>query len=81
MKEQPTISPGACIYVGDERCIVTRIYSPDSQNGVCQVVFNKRKPTTHDVDWNGTGWFFPKRPDFGGYARDSDPYVQQLKRG
>jgi len=46
--------------------------------GVCQGFFNRQKPTTHDVDWDGETWFFPQRQDFGGYARPSDPYVQML---
>ena len=46
-----------------------------------KVVFNPQKPTTHDVDWNGQQWFFPERPDFGGYGRDGCPFVRKLKQG
>lgn len=48
---------------------------------ICKVVFNPQKPTTHDVDWNGQQWFFPERPDFGGYGRDGCPFVRKLKQG
>ena len=34
-----------------------------------------------EVDWNGEKWFFPYCPDFGGYSRESDLWVQQLKLG
>lgn len=81
MKDHPKISPGDWIYVGSTRCVVTNVYASTSLSGVCMVVFNKHKPTTHDVDWNGKEWYFPQRPDFGGYGRDNDPFVQQLKRG
>ena len=74
----PNVSAGDWIYVGTVRCVVRMVYKPESTNGVCEVVFNKDKPTTHDVDWDGDKWFFPKRPDFGGYPRQSDPFVQQL---
>jgi len=66
------------IHVNGVRCIVRLLYAPESMEGVCQVVFNRQKPTTHDVDWDGETWFFPQRQDFGGYARPSDPYVQML---
>ena len=81
MNKHPKVSPGDWIHVKGNRCVVTHVYPPDSQNGVCKVVFNEQKPTTHDVDWNGSDWIFPERPDFGGYGRDSDPFVRQLKRG
>ena len=48
---------------------------------ICKVVFNPQKLTTHDVDWNGQQWFFPERPDFGGYGRDGCPFVRKLKQG
>ena len=69
------------IRVGPHDCVVRVIYRDNSQPEICQVVFNKDKPTTHDVCWNGTDWFFPKRPDFGGYAPDSCPSVRILKKG
>ena len=49
---------------------------------ICKVVFNPQKPTTHDVDWNGQQWFFPERPDFGGYGVKAKNYAlayNQLK--
>ena len=81
MKDIPKIKPGDWLTVGSNDCVVSMIYPPDSQSGVCLVVFNKNKPTTHDIDWDGTKWYFTECPDFGGYAKDSDPFVQQLKRG
>jgi hypothetical protein len=77
----PSVHPGDWIVVGNQQCVVRRVYPNPEDSGVCEVVFNKQKPTTHDVDWNGQDWFFPERPDYGGYGRDGDPYVQQLKRG
>lgn len=70
-----------CIRVGYRNCIIRIIYSENSHSGICQVVFNKDKPTTHDVCWNGTEWFFPERPDYGGYAPNSCSAVRILKKG
>jgi hypothetical protein len=81
MNKFPEIKTGDWIVVDGQNCVVKNVYPQNSMSGVCLVVFNKKKPTTHDVDWDGEKWFFPDRPDYGGYARDSDPYVQQLKRG
>lgn len=81
MSEAPKIKPGDWITVGTISCVVSIVYPPNSDSGVCLAVFDKNKPTTHDVDWDGEKWFFPKRPDFGGYGRSDNPYVQQLKRG
>ena len=81
MSEHPSIKSGDWLTVDATDCVVTVVYPQGYESGVCLVVFNKQKPTTHDVDWDGEKWFFPKRPDFGGYGRDRDPYVLQLKRG
>jgi hypothetical protein len=81
MPETPNIEAGDWIIVEKQDCVVMRVYPKDSKNGCCLVVFNKKKPTTRDVDWDGEKWFFPDRPDFGGYGRDSDPFVQKLRRG
>lgn len=83
MSEVPKISELDWITVGTHDCVVRHVYPQHhrSYSGVCEVVFNRAKPTTHDVDWNGTAWFFPERPDYGGYGRDGDPAVEQLKRG
>jgi hypothetical protein len=77
----PEIKAFNWIDVGGCQCVVMAIYSADSNSGVCKVVFNKAKSTTRDVDWDGQKWFFPERHDFGGYGRDSDPFVSCLKRG
>ena len=78
MAEHPIVREGDWLIVGATRCVVMIVYQANSTNGVCKVVFNKNKPTTHDVTWNGTEWIFPERPDFGGYAQTSNQYVQQL---
>jgi len=84
MSEHPKISPGDWITVGNTDCVVT-IVKQNVIHGywsaVCVVVFNETNPTTHDVDWDGEKWFFPERPDYGGYANVTDQYVRQLKRG
>jgi len=36
-------------------------------------------PITHEVDLDGAKWSFPQRPDFGGYVREGDRFVQILK--
>ena len=81
MSEAPSVSPKQWITVEGHECVVMIVYPKGSAFGVCSVVFNKQKPTTRDVDWSGTAWFFPDRSDFGGYGRAGDPFVEQLKRG
>jgi hypothetical protein len=56
--EHPEIIPSDWIDVAGCACVVMRVYPKNSPFGVCKVVFNKIKPTTHDVDWNGEKWFF-----------------------
>lgn len=79
--DKPSVKSGEWIKVSGNDCVVTHVYEEGSPFGTGIVVFNPKKPTTHDFDWDGEHWFFPKRPDFGGYAQESDPYVRQLKRG
>lgn len=79
MKKHPPIRLGSWITVGTRECVVSHLYEENSPFGVCIVVFNKEKPTTHDVDWDGGKWFFPKRSDYGGYPSSNDKYVQTLK--
>lgn len=81
MSEHPKLNPTDWIKVGNIDCVVTCVYPQNSSSLICLVVFDKTKPTTHDVDWDGEKWIFPKRPDFGGYINDTDKYVLQLKRG
>lgn len=80
-KTHPDLQIMGWIKVGNYDCVVKKILPQDYPGGVCIVVFNKTKPTTHHVGWDGEKWFFPERPDFGGYARESDPCVAKLKRG
>ncbi|HHD2920640.1 hypothetical protein [Enterobacter kobei] len=63
--EHPEIIPSDWIDVAGRACVVMRVYPKNSPF----------------VDWNGEKWFFPQRPDFGGYGRDDAPYVRQLKKG
>ena len=81
MATHPDVKPRDWIQVGSHQCVVRLVFPAGGHKGVCQVVYNKDKPTTRDVDWNGEAWFFPERDDFGGYGRLDDPCVQQLKRG
>ena len=78
MMGHPIINLGDWLRVGNTLCVVMTVYQANSRDGVCEVVFNKSKPTTHNVDWNGKEWVFSVRADFGGYAPDSNQYVQQL---
>jgi len=50
MSEAPKIKPGDWITVGTISCVVSIVYPPNSDSGVCLAVFDKNKPTTHDVD-------------------------------
>jgi hypothetical protein len=77
----PTLLEGQWIEVQGRDCVVQIVYDSSSPFGACQWVFNREKPTTHDVAWDGAKWFFPKRPDFGGYGRRGDRFVEQLIRG
>lgn len=81
MNAHPDIGYLSWIEVGSFNCVVKTILPSGSASGVCIVVYNKSKPTTRHVDWDGNKWFFPERPDFGGYAPESDPCVVKLKRG
>lgn len=81
MSKHPNIQVGDWITVGSHDCVVSKVFTEELVGGVCMVVFDPRKPTTHIVEWDGDKWVFQKSPDFGGYARDGDPCVQQLKRG
>ena len=79
--KHPDIKIHDWILVGTRKCVVRRIYDSNSQFGVCEVVFNKDKPTTHDVCWNGEEWCFPDRPDFGGYVPKSCYDTRKLLSG
>ena len=76
------IKPGDWITVESHHCVVQAILAPGAPSGgTVRVVYNATKPTTRIVGWNGLQWYFVPGPDFGGYGRDSDPFVRQLKRG
>lgn len=81
MSKHPKIQVGDWITVGSHDCVVSMVFTENLSGGVCMVVFDQRKPTTRVVEWGGDNWAFQKSPDYGGYARDSDYCVQQLKRG
>lgn len=78
--EKPDIKTNDIIYIGDTKCIVRKVYEPNSPFGVGQVVFERDKPTTRDFDWKEGNWYFPERPDFGGYVQESDPFLNRLRR-
>jgi hypothetical protein len=80
MKNHPVIRSGDWVYVATSDCVITRVYPEGSAAGICQVVSNTTKPETHDVDWDGSAWFFPDRSD-GGRTLGSNPFVQKLQRG
>ena len=75
MNKPPTIKPGSWIVVDKHDCVVTVVYQESSPFGVCLAVYNKEKPTTRDVDWDGEKWFFPARSDYGGYGEKHGPYI------
>ena len=70
MAERPAVKPGDWIKVGSVDCVVANVRQPESVavGGDIEVVFDPKKPTNHEVEWNGEAWVFCKRPDFGGYA-------------
>lgn len=76
-KYAPKTKPCDWLRVGENDCVVMSVY----ENGSCKVVFNKEKPTTEIAEWNGEQWTFNNTADFGGYAKEHDRFVQQLKRG
>ena len=80
-KAMPRIAQGEWIEVQGRDCVVRIVYPDLSAFGACQVVFNREKPTTRDVAWDGEKWVFPERPDLGGYGRRGDRFVEQLIRG
>lgn len=72
----PEIHVKDWIDVGNSECVVQRLLPPGSPSGVCIVVFNKTKPTTRIVGWDGKKWYFMPSRDYGGYADDwIGPYV------
>ena len=80
----PDISPGDWIVVDGIDCVVSKIYSPDYQLGICEIVCNPRKPANRDVIWDQDKWAFFNPNDFGGYAERYPrlaPFVSKLKRG
>jgi hypothetical protein len=70
MSERPAIKPGDWIKIGNLDCVVATVRQPEyvAAGGDIEVVFDPRKPTNHDVEWNGEAWVLCKRPDYGGYA-------------
>lgn len=81
MSKVPDIKQGEWITVGTTSCVIKNVYQEGTSDAVCLVVFDEDKPTTHDVSWDGENWVFSERSDYGGYGRNDDKYVQQLKHG
>lgn len=83
MSNRPTVKEGDKVIVEDVNCVVSMVKDPNDGLGDLEVVFNPKKPTNHDVDWDGEKWVFSKRPDLGGYAENYprlNKYVQILKQ-
>lgn len=81
MANQPEVRQGSFIKVGSIKCIVRSLCSPipPEFDSVCIVIFDEGKPTSREVSWNGSSWYFPERGDFGGYVDNSDPLLNRLK--
>jgi hypothetical protein len=79
--DHPKINIGDWVTVGNSDCVVWAVSKEGTSDTICVVVCNKNKPTTLPVGWDGEKWFLVPIPDYGGYARDTDRLVQQLKRG
>jgi hypothetical protein len=78
----PVIKPGDWVIVGLVEGIVQKIYPAGQVAGIFRLVYIDRyKPSTQDVDWDGEKWFFPDLGHFGSNARESDPYVRELRQG
>jgi len=79
----PQIKRRDWITVGNREGVVLNIYPDNSETGFCEITYMHicNKATRHDVDGDGTNWFFPERNDFGGYVKESDLYLQILKLG
>ncbi len=78
--EIPQIEENEIIYVDGIKCIVRRLYKSESTLGIGEVVFDQGKPTSHDFDWKEGKWYFPDRPDYGGYVSESDPFLNRLRQ-
>jgi hypothetical protein len=68
MAPRPEIKENQWIKVGNLDCIVSVVRDVGDAFGDCEVVFDAKKPTYHDAEWDGQNWVLCKRPDFGGYA-------------
>lgn len=79
--DRPSVRPGEWIEVDGNDCVVTHVYEDDSQIEKGMLVFDTKKPTTHESGWDSERWVFSDSPDFDGYARETDPSVRLLKRG
>ncbi len=78
----PTIEAGNWVRVGNIDGIVQEIYPQGHSYSFWFVYLNKYKPTKHPVVWNGKFWAFAEIPGYyGSYAKESEPYVWELKQG
>lgn len=75
----PELKVSDWIQVGPHKGLVGLLYPPNSQSGIGIFIYDARKPTSHDFDWNGTAFYFPERPDFGGYADKNPLYEDQVR--
>ena len=84
MESQTRVSPGDWIAVSGVDCVISKVYPPEYQLAVCEVVCNPQKPANRDVIWTGAAWEFSNENEFGGYAERYQrlaPFVAKLKRG
>jgi hypothetical protein len=65
--------------VSGNHYVVTHVYEEDLLFGTGMVVFDPKKSTSYDFDWDGGQWVFSERQDFAECAEESDPYGHQLK--
>lgn len=70
MVVRPNVKPHDWIVVENVDCVVAMVRDPEFAQifGELEVVFDPKKPTSHDVEWTVGAWTFCKRSDFGGYA-------------
>ena len=79
MIDPPELKLGDWIQVGPHKGLVGLLYPPGGPFGLGVFIYDAQKPTSHDFDWNGTEFYFPERPDFGGYADKNPMYADQVR--
>jgi hypothetical protein len=83
MNIAPLVQPGDWVAVGQVEGYAQSTYSPGTNAHVFDLLYMDRGniPTVHPVDWNGFDWaFYPSEHYYGRRARDSEPFVRELKQ-